>query len=449
MKQTYSYREKLILFIKIFLPVFATQMSLEAIPFFGTVIAGQSSPQDLVGVAIGSSIWVPVFVGLCGILNAIIPIVSNHFGANRQDRIAPTIVQGLYLALILAVLVIIVGFLIVPLMLAHLNLEPKAHLAALGYLQYISFGVPLLFLFTVLRCFMDSMGKTKLTMFVTLTVIPVNGFFNWLLINGNLGIPAFGGAGAGAAASITYLFLLSFAILAILTTSDFKKFPIFTTWIKPSIKAFKEQLSIGIPLGLSIFLEVSIFSVVTLLMSEYSTLVMAGHQSALNFSGVLYMLPLSISISLTILVGYENGGKRYEDAKKYGEIGLTIAIIIGVLLTTFIQFSADSIGSFYSKDPDTKVHIVAFLFYAQFFFLVDAIAAPIQGILRGYKDVRVTFWLAIFSYWVVGVPVGYTLANFTDLHAFGYWIGLISGLTAGAIGLTIRLRSVQQKLKSI
>lgn len=447
MKQTFSYSEKIRSFFMILLPVLATQLSLEAIPFFGTIMAGQASPQDLVGVAAGSSLWVPVFVGLCGILAAIVPLVAHLLGAQKQDQIAHTVIQGLYLALILSGFVVLIGFLLVPIILQFTYLEPKANDAALGYLKGIAWGVPFLFLYTVLRSFMDGLGMTQKTMWVTFSVIPVNGFFNWVLIEGRLGFPPFGGAGAGWAATFTYVCLLGFALFMVATQKRLKAYPLFRNWPAPSLHAFKEQLAIGLPIGFAIFCEVSIFCVVTLLMSSYGTLIMAGHQSAMNFSGLLYMLPLSISGALTIIVGYEVGAKRYQDAHQYSIIGLVFAFLVGLIFTFGVYQYQDSVAHLYSKDNSTLTEILKFMVYARFFLLVDAIAAPIQGILRGYKDVRVTFFLAIFSYWVVGIPVGWILANYTEWGPFGYWIGLVSGLAAGAVGLSIRLWFIRKKYK--
>lgn len=446
-KHTLTYKEKIPTFFRILLPVFATQISLEAIPFFGTVMSGQSSPQDLVGVAVGSSLWVPVFVGLCGILASIIPIVANHLGAEQKEKITPAVMQGIYLSLVVAFCVLLLGYLVVPSLLAWTNIEPKAHLAASGYLSCIALGVPFLFLFSILRGFMDGLGQTRKTMWVTFTVIPINGFFNWVLISGRLGFPALGGAGAGLSAAITYMCLTVFAFIMVRTQKEFISYQIFKTWPKPSLKAFKEQLKIGLPIGLAIFCEISIFAAVTFLMSRYGTMIMAAHQAAANFSGLLYMIPLSISMALTILVGYESGAKRYKDAQQYAYIGIIAASLVAIFSTSLIYFNSRGIAALYSQDPGVQDLTISFLFYVQFFFLVDAIAAPIQGTLRGYKDVRVTFLLAMISYWVAGLPVGWILATYGGFGPYGYWMGLVSGLVVGAIGLIWRMYYIRNKFK--
>lgn len=150
-------------------------------------------------------------------------------------------------------------------------------------------------------------------------------------------------------------------------------------------------------------------------MSNYDTNTIAAHQSAINFASLLYMVPLSISTALTILVGYEVGARRTKDAKAYSWLGVGLAVIIafisGMILLTF----RTNIAGIYTNDWEV-LHLTAhFLIYAIFFQLSDAIQAPIQGALRGYKDVNVTLIMSFLSYWVIGLPSGYLLATYTNL----------------------------------
>jgi multidrug resistance protein, MATE family len=207
-----------------------------------------------------------------------------------------------------------------------------------------------------------------------------------------------------------------------------------------------EILLMGIPIGFSIFFETSIFSAVTLFMSEFDTITIASHQIAMNFSSLLYMIPLSISMTLTILVGFEVGAKRYNDAKQYSWLGVTVAVIMAIFSGLIILLLRTDVAAIYSKDPQVIELAIHFLLYALFFQLSDAIQAPIQGSLRGYKDVNVTFVMSLLSYWVIGLPLGYALAKFTNLGPFGYWIGLIAGLAVGAICLSSRLLYIQKKI---
>jgi len=434
-------------FFKLLLPILITQVTLFSMSFFDTIMSGNSSPQDLAGVAIGVSIWVPISTGLTGILVAITTMVANLNGAKENDKITPLVQQALYLAGIIAIVIITIGIFSIQPILNHMNLEPKVHRVALHFLLALSFGILPLFLYTVLRQFIDGLGKTRTTMIITVISVPVNVILNYFLIFGKAGLPHLGGVGSGVASAITYWIIFGLALYIINTKSPFKSFNIFKNFIPISIPTWKSILKLGVPIGLSIFFEVSVFSVVTLLLSEFDTETIAAHTVAMNFASMLYMVPLSISMALTIAVGYEVGANNFQNAKEYSKIGLVMAVSIATIFGVIIYLFRYDVAGLYTNDPSVQTLAGEFLIFAILFQLFDAFAAPIQGALRGYKDVNVTLMMMILAYWVIALPVGFVLSN-TDLGAKGYWVGLIVGLSVSAITLTFRLFQLQiKKLK--
>ncbi|MBB5323001.1 MATE family multidrug resistance protein [Anoxybacillus tepidamans] len=445
MQQTFTLKEKLMQLFHILFPVFVTQVGLYAMNFADVTMSGHASAQDLAGVAIGSSIWVPVFTGISGILFALTPVVAHHLGANRYEQIPYHIIQAIYLAVAIALSILLFGALGLHDLLAKMKLEESVRNIAFNYLVALSYGIIPLFIYHVLRCFIDALGQTKVTMFITLAALPVNIVFNYLLIYGQFGFPKLGGVGAGYATTITYWFCCVLSLWVVRRFRPFSKYGLFRRFYRLSLSAWKELLKIGIPIGLAIFFETSIFAAVTLLMSQFNTTTIAAHQSAINFASLLYMIPLSVSMALTIAVGFEVGARRYRDAKQYSFLGIGMAVGTAIATSLFLYLFRGEVAAMYTNDQDVLLLTKHFLLYAIFFQFSDAIAAPIQGALRGYKDVNAAFVAALLSYWAVGLPFGYILANFTSAQAFGYWIGLIAGLAAGALFLSIRLFLVQKK----
>jgi len=446
MVETHSLREKISQFLSVLLPILISQLALFAMTFFDTVMSGQASPTDLAGVAIGSSLWVPIQAGLTGILLAVTPMVAQMVGAMRRDQVPHTVMQALYLSVAIAISVILCGALALHPVLHTMNLEPAVRQIARDFLIALSIGMIPMFMYTVIRCFIDALGMTRVTMLITLVSLPVNVALNYLLIFGHFGFPRLGGVGAGYASAITYWCILLISLFVVHRVHPFTEYGIFSRLYRISGKAWKELLMLGVPIGFSIFFEVSIFAAVTLLMSEYNTDTIAAHQAAMNFASFIYMVPLSIAMALTIVVGFEAGAKRYADARQYSYLGISIALVLAALFGIGLFLFTEQVAAFYTKDPAVLQLAQQFLLYSILFLLSDAIAAPIQGILRGYKDVRVTFVAALVSYWVIGLPLGYLLANYTPLAAFGYWIGLIAGLAAGAGFLGGRLVTLQRRV---
>lgn len=449
MNPTYSLREKISQFLIIFFPIFIAQLSLTVTGFFDTVMSGQVSHYDLAGVAIGSNLWLPVFTGISGILSGITPILAQLHGAGRKQDMPYLVIQGIYLALVLALIVIAVGSAVLLPMLNVMDLEGPVHHIAYHFLGALAIGIVPLFVSAVLRNFIDSLGHTRITMLIVLVAVPINIVLNYLLILGKLGFPQLGGIGAGYATGLTYWCLAIISIGVIHCVEPFRGYRIFAALSGISFTAWRELLVVGLPIGLTIFCEVGIFSVVALLMSEFGTEVIAAHQAAINFAGLVYTVPLSIGITLTIVVGYEVGARRYHDAQQYSYLGISIALAVGLIFAVGLTAFNSQIASLYTEDLTVLELVRNFLAYAIFFQLSDAVAAPIQGALRGYKDVKITLVMAIVSYWLIGMPVGYILANYSSLQAYGYWVGFIVGLAVGAVVLLLRLIRLQKKYNKI
>ncbi|MNK23412.1 Multidrug resistance protein MdtK [compost metagenome] len=445
MKQTFSLKQKYIQFIHILIPILITQITLSLMTFFDTMMSGHSSPADLAGAAIGSSLWLPVQTGLSGILMGITPIVSHLVGRRDRNQVDYNVMQALLLSFVVSIVVLIGGSIALDPILSSMGLEPKVQHVAHYFLVAIGTGIIPLFGYTVLRSFIDSIGQTRISMTITLLSLPINVLVNYLLIFGKMGFPRLGGIGSGVASAFTYWCIFILAVVIVRKSEAFSEYQMLRKWYKISFSKWKELLKIGVPIGFAIFFETAVFAAVTLFMSQYDTKTIAAHQAALNFASTLYMIPLSICLSLTILVGFETGAARLRDAKQYANLGIGTAAGMSIVTAIILLVFQNGVASLYSDEPAVIELTKHFLIYAIFFQLSDAIAAPIQGALRGYKDVNSPFLLAFIAYWVIGLPLGYVLANYTSQGPYGYWLGLISGLAVAAVSLFLRLAYMQKK----
>lgn len=430
------------------IPILITQLSIAAMSLFDTVMSGHSGTVQLAGVAIGSNIWMPVFTGLNGILQALTPIVANYRGAREKYKISGAVASGLFLGAALALFVIASGSVLLPKILAQMDLEPEVSTVAENYLGYVAWGILPLFCCSILRCFIDSLSYTQVTMRLFLLTMPVNACLNYIFIFGRLGAPAMGGPGAGVGTAITYWLLL----LAFVTVV--KKFQVFREYAVFDRKKFawshiREHLRIGIPMGVAIFLETSFFGVECLWVSRFGTITVAANQAAMSFTNLLYMVPLSFSLALTILVGAFVGAKDFIQAKAYSNTGRMANFLTGTCFALCLFLGRPLIARLYTSDPALIQPIIHFLTFAVGFQLCDSTAAPIQGILRGYKDVKATFYTALAAYWGIATPLGLFLDHVCHQGAEGYWLGLITGIFFSAAFLSLRLRYMEKKAASL
>ncbi|MCM3726979.1 MATE family efflux transporter [Neobacillus cucumis] len=445
MNQTFTLKEKTKQIFVLLVPILITQLGMFSMVFFNTIMSGRYSSSDLAGVAIGTSIWSPIFTGISGIFLAVSPIAAQRFGQKKKEEVATVVKHGMYLSVLITVVVILLGiFLLIPI-LNFMDLAPKVHDTAFDYLVGLSFGMLPLFLFNVLRSFIYALGKTRVIMVIMLLSLPINLVLNYVFIFGEFGFPELGGAGAGYATAITDWIFLGMTIYIVKSKDPFSSFQIFSNLKEFSWEQCKEILKIGVPMGLSVFFETTVFAIVTILLSKFNVTTIAAYQSALNVVSFIYMIPISISTALTVLVGFEVGARRYKDAKQYSWLGIGIAVFIAIGTGLVVVAFRYQVAGLYSTEAAVINLTANFLIFALFFQISDAIQATAQAALRGYKDVNIAFIMTLVAYWLICLPTGYLLANFTNLGARGYWIGLTIGLLAAGIALSIRLIHIQKK----
>ncbi|MGG6313444.1 MATE family efflux transporter [Paenibacillus macerans] len=446
MNETQTLKQKYGQFLRILIPILVTQVTMSLMTFFDTMMSGHASPADLAGTAIGSSLWIPVQTGLSGILMGITPIVSQLIGGGRRDKVGYHVIQAIWLAIAVGLVVLLAGGSLISPLLNTMNLEPKVHHVAYYFLVAISTGILPLFGYIVLRSFIDALGQTRISMIITLISLPLNVGAGYLLIFGHAGFPRLGGIGSGIATAFTYWCIFLIALWIVHRSEPFASFGVFRKLHRVSLAKWRELMSIGVPIGFAIFFETAVFAAVTLLMSRFDTLTIAAHQAANNFASTLYMIPLSICLALTILVGFETGASRLKDARQYAALGVGTAAGLALVLAVLLMLFRQDVAELYSSEPAVVALIKHFLVYAIFFQLSDAIATPTQGVLRGYKDVNPGFWISLLAYWIIGLPLGFVLANYTTQGPYGYWIGLITGLAVAAVLLLYRLVVIQRRL---
>ena len=410
-------------------------------------MTGQYNTMDLAGVSTATSLWNPFFTFLTGIVYAMIPIIGHNLGRGKKEEVASDFYQFIYIALGLSIFLFGLVIFLAPLILNHIGLEPKVAAVAIYYLQFLAIGIIPLLLFSVIRSLLDSLGFTKLSMYLMLLLLPLNSGFNYLLIYGVFGLPELGGAGAGLGTSLAYWCLLAISIFILIKNKKLKEYQ-FSKIIPLDFERMKEGVRLGLPIGGTVFAEVAVFSVVGLLMAKFSSLIIASHQSAMNFSTLMYAFPMSISSAMAIVVSYELGAKRFQDAKKIINIGRSVALVFAAFTLSFLYIFRDNVASLYGNDPKFIETTAIFLTYSLFFQLADTFAAPLQGILRGYKDTVVPFYLGLIGYWGISIPLGFMLDQLTDLGAYGYWIGLIVSLVITGLLYEWRLQVVMKKVSS-
>ena len=432
------------------IPVIIAQISQTAMGVVDTIMAGSYSATDMAAVAVGTSIWLPTILFGHGLLLALTPVIAQLNGAGRRDRIAHQVRQGFWLASGVSLLIITVIYnskLVIDLM--H-NIDPLLAEKAVGFLHAIMWGAPGYLFFQVVRGQCEGLSKTKPGMVIGFLGLLINIPINYILIFGKFGMPEMGGVGCGVAtASVYWMMFLMMRWYA-------KRAPSLRD-IKleegarrgPDWPALKRLIGIGLPVALALFFEVTLFAVVALLVSPLGIVAVAGHQIALNFSSLMFVLPLSLGVGATIRVGHRLGEGSVEGARVAAYAAIAVGIAMASCSALFTAAFRESIALLYNDTPAVVTMASHLMLLAAIYQISDSIQVIGSGILRGYKDTRAIFYITFVAYWVLGLPSGYLLA-LTDhivpaMGPSGFWFGFIIGLTFAAIMMVLRMRWLQRQ----
>lgn len=431
-------------------PIVLAQLTQTLMYFVDTVMAGRYSAVDMAAIAVASGLWFPVVMTLQGLLLALTPIVAQYYGSKQVKPVTHFTLQAMYLAMALAAaLFVLMLYVQVPIDL--LNMEENLRQKTLDYLYYVSFGLFPAAGYMVLRSMFEGIGNTKASMWIGFVGILVNIPANYVFIYGKFGIPAMGGAGCGIATAL--VFLAMFIAMLVYgwfsrSTANYRTHP---ASYSVNLKDIWQIVCIGTPIAFSIFFEVTLFACIPLAIVHLGPIMVAGHQVAQNYSGIVFMLPLSLGMATTIRVGHLVGQQNLTELKKAISTAIVLAVLMSFVIASLTYLLRGSIASLYSPDPAVIALASSLLILACFYQVSDAIQVISACALRGMKVTKPVFFITFVAYWPIGFGLGAVLGLTNWLvpamGAHGFWIGIIAGLSVAAVMLAIILKRTLLKLE--
>lgn len=216
----------------------------------------------------------------------------------------------------------------------------------------------------------------------------------------------------------------------------------------------RSLLKLGLPIGVTYFAESSAFSLIALLIAHFGSTQVAAHQIALNFSSLVFMLPLSLGIALLSRVGLALGAGDAEAARFRSAVGVSLSIGLAVVSASLMALFNHQIVAMYTSDAVVAQTAAGLLFFAALFQISDAAQVSTSCAIRGYKVTRAPMVVHLTAFWVFALPLGYVLGlapGWAPWHAAqpmmaqGFWIALVVGLTVAAGGLGFLLHHVANR----
>lgn len=419
-------------------PLIVNNLAIAGMQVADAKMSGALGASSLAAVAVGSSVWFFFFTICLGLLMAISPIASRHFGAGHPELIGRYTRQGMYLGIAIAIPIILIAYFVVPGLLVYIGIDPEFRAVTIDYVKAIALGAPAIFVFLALRFTTEGIGNTKPIMYISIFALLCNIFLNYVFMYGHFGVPAMGAVGCGFASAVT-MWVIAFVLLAYMSTSkSYEPMQLFSRIAPVRASILREIVVLGLPIAITITAEAGLFNAVAILMGTRGTEITAAHQIAINFAATMFMIPLALSSAITIRVGHEIGAMKMQRARYAGGFGILVCGAFMACSALFLFVFRDNVVSFYTDDPVVHGIAMSLLLMATIFQVADGIQIGAAGALRGYKDTRVPMLINTFAFWALGFPLAYLAAVSYRMPPSYVWGGFILGLSAAAIMLSWR-----------
>ena len=429
--------------LSLFLPLFMGQLAATSMGVVDTVMAGAAGTLELSGVAIGSSIFWPSELFVVGMALAIHPLIANLVGNGQLYKVALRMQVATVCTLACAAIIGVI-IMLVPLVYRMFpSVDQDMVNIGHGYLIAVGLAMPGFAMFNVLRAYWEGLGKTGPTLMFGCMALVLNIPLNYIFIFGHLGMPALGGVGCGVATALSIYFTVIGMLFYVKKSPAFAKVRIYQKWEPMSWSQCWSFLKLSLPLGIAGMIETLCFSLVAIMLSPFGPVVVASHTIAMNVSGLLAIVPIALSSTASIEVGEAMGTNSWSHARKRALSSTSLAVVFYVIGASVLFFMGEQIAALYSDDADVLLLAPVLMMYCVVFFFPETLQVMAIGILRGFKDSRTIFLVTIVAYWIVGMPIGYSLGYgyLGDAleGAEGFWLGFIFSLTCASVLLGGRL----------
>ncbi len=444
-----AFRAEAVANLRLALPLIAAQIAAVGMGTVDTIYAGRLGPQPLAAVAVAVNVYNLFLIFFMGLLMACAPIAAQLYGAQRPQAELGAFLRrsrrfALAVGLIWTLLLNSAG----PLMLGTLGLSEATTDDAIEFLRWYS-GVGLMTaIWFALRFGAEGLGQVRPIVIAALIGPAANALFGWLLLFGPFGLPMLGIKGLGLAST------LATTLMAAVLAWQYRRVPALrATWVADATagqlaigEGARDILKLGLPIAAIITAEGGLFVLTALLMARFGEGTVAAYQIAINFSSLVFMIPLGVAMATTVRVGHAAGAGDPAAARSRGTTGVLLGGLNAASNAAIMLLFSGLIVAGYTDDKAIAGQAAGFLWLAAAFQLFDGLQATANGALRGLKDTRVPMLITLVSYWAVGMPVAWWLAFRAGLGADGLWWGLTAGLGMAALGLSLRFRHKAGKL---
>ncbi|ODU21448.1 MAG: MATE family efflux transporter [Sphingomonas sp. SCN 67-18] len=425
-------------------PLVLTNIAQALIHATDVVMLGRVGARALAAGALGVNLFNACLIFGVGLMTASAPMIASELGRRSHSvrDVRRTVRQSLWAASAIAV----------PfwLLLWHaeeilrlFGQDPGLSAEAARFTRAMMWGLLPYFGYVVLRSFVAALERPGWALAIGAGAVVMNAMVNYVLIFGGLGIPALGLLGAGIGSAFTNVMMFIGMAVVVARHRLFRRYHLFGNFWRADWPRFAQVLRLGVPIAVTLALEVTIFNAAVFLMGLIGTAELAAHAIAIQIASLAFMVPLGISQAATVRVGLAYGQGDRAAIGRAGWTSFTLGTGFMLFTATLLLFWPRTlVGLFIDLNDPANAHVaalaVSFLAVAALFQIVDGAQSVGAGMLRGLHDTTLPMVYAAVGYWVIGLGVGVLLGFHAGWGGVGIWVGLASGLAVVSVLMVTR-----------
>jgi MATE family multidrug resistance protein len=424
--------------IRLAIPLIIGQLGQMLISLSDTLMLGWLGVTPLAACSFANTlIYLPMMFGI-GMSMAVSIRVSQARGANDPAAARAALRHGLYITLGLGVLTVVAALAIRPFLWVFQQ-DPNVIATVPNFLLILAASMIPAMGSMAVKNHADAMNRPWPVFWISIGGVGLNVLLNWMLIFGKLGAPEIGFEGAAVATLIARTASLIGMILWCRGDPRLREW-VPLRWLRaPDWAAVRDLMRTGFPASMQLLAEVSAFVMATFIIGYMGKEQLASHQVAIQCAATIFMIPLGISMALTVRIGEAFGAKNRAVMRPILASGWSMGVAFTLVsATAFVAFNRELAGLFID-DPAVREMAASLLVVAAAFQFCDSLQIIAAGGLRGLDDVHTPAWIAFWAYWVVSIPLGWVLAVKLGMGVTGMWWGITLGLTITSILLGRRV----------